>query len=337
MVRLKDIAERVGVSVMTVSRVLRESPDISEKTRARVLAAAKELGYVPDATARGLRTGKTRLWGLVVPGIDEPAGAALASSVEAKAFAEKFELFIADSRGDPEKEREAVYRILSRRVEGIVLAPAGGAETLQSVCNLVGKQPIHLAVVSAEIPDPRPGAAFVEIVFDDAMEALARRLHTLGHQRLGILKTGAWMAEPLAAAARRAAEAAGLAAREETAKEMRPEPAEIARAAERLCLREPKCSALLAVDDLAALQAGTALERQGLKVSKGVSVASCGGTVWTEFAKPALSAIRIPWREAADEAAGLLRAMLEEEAKPSLRRIRAEFIERESLGAPSTG
>ena len=61
MVRLKDIALRAGVSVMTVSKVLRDAPDISPATKARVKVLAAEMGYVPDSLAQGLRTRTTRM------------------------------------------------------------------------------------------------------------------------------------------------------------------------------------------------------------------------------------------------------------------------------------
>ena len=71
MVRLKDIAERAGVSVMTVSKVLRDAPDISAATKSRIRALAAQMGYVPDTLAQGLRTRTTKsfnaIWWTVVP------------------------------------------------------------------------------------------------------------------------------------------------------------------------------------------------------------------------------------------------------------------------------
>jgi LacI family transcriptional regulator len=66
-VRLKDIAQDLGVSLMTVSKALRNHPDISEGTRNRVLRRIEELNYQPNLAARALVTGKTHLMGLVVP------------------------------------------------------------------------------------------------------------------------------------------------------------------------------------------------------------------------------------------------------------------------------
>ena len=72
MVRLKDIAQLTGVSVMTVSKALRNEPDVSAKTRAKIKALALQLGYVPDSSAQGLRTKTTKLFGLVIPAATNP-------------------------------------------------------------------------------------------------------------------------------------------------------------------------------------------------------------------------------------------------------------------------
>ena len=67
MVRLKDIAIAAGVSVMTVSKVLRDAPDISAATKAKIRQLAQQMGYVPDTMAQSLRTRTTKLFGLVIP------------------------------------------------------------------------------------------------------------------------------------------------------------------------------------------------------------------------------------------------------------------------------
>ena len=72
MVRLKDIALQAGVSAMTVSKVLRNTGDISPQTREKVLQIANRLGYVPDTAARGLRTRRSHLFGMVINSATDP-------------------------------------------------------------------------------------------------------------------------------------------------------------------------------------------------------------------------------------------------------------------------
>ncbi|HEX4644824.1 MAG TPA: LacI family DNA-binding transcriptional regulator, partial [Verrucomicrobiae bacterium] len=73
MIRLKDIAARAGVSVMTVSKVLRNAPDISDATKSRVRILAQQMGYVPDSTAQSLRTRSSRIFGVVISSITNPS------------------------------------------------------------------------------------------------------------------------------------------------------------------------------------------------------------------------------------------------------------------------
>jgi DNA-binding LacI/PurR family transcriptional regulator len=73
-VTMKDIAQDLGVSLITVSKVMRNQPDISELTRKRVLDRAKELNYTPNLAARALVTGRTYLVGLVIPDLRQRSG-----------------------------------------------------------------------------------------------------------------------------------------------------------------------------------------------------------------------------------------------------------------------
>jgi transcriptional regulator with XRE-family HTH domain len=123
MIRLKDIAERAGVSTMTVSKALRDAPDISEATKLRLRALASEMGYVPDSLAQGLRTRNSRLLGVVISAITNPVFARMLLAIEEKASAAGYELLIAHSLNDPDREAVALRRFIARRVEGILVTP----------------------------------------------------------------------------------------------------------------------------------------------------------------------------------------------------------------------
>ena len=80
-IRMKDIARDLGLSVVTVSKVLRDHPDIGEETRKRVLQRVKELDYEPNILARSLVTGRSYLIGLIVPGLIHPFFAEIAKAL----------------------------------------------------------------------------------------------------------------------------------------------------------------------------------------------------------------------------------------------------------------
>jgi LacI family transcriptional regulator len=124
MIRMKDIAKELGLSQATVSKVLRKHPDISEKTRLRVLERVKELDYRPNALARSLVTGRSFLIGFVAPTLLHPFFAEIARAISAAVRDKGYFLIVSSSEEDPEIEMEEISRLLSRRLDALVVASA---------------------------------------------------------------------------------------------------------------------------------------------------------------------------------------------------------------------
>ena len=125
-IRMKDIAKDLGLSQATVSKVLREHPDIGEKTRQRVLERVKELDYQPNPLARSLVTGRSYLIGLVAPSLLHPFFAEVAKALSAAIRDKGYSLIVSSSEEDPELEREEISRLLGRRLDALVIASTGG-------------------------------------------------------------------------------------------------------------------------------------------------------------------------------------------------------------------
>ena len=121
-VRLKDIARDLGVSVVTVSKVLRGNADIGEATRRRVLKRMKELNYQPNMLARGLASGRTYTVGLVVPDLVHPFFAEFAKSLGGVLRTSKRALILASSEEDPAVEQQEIRTLLSRGVDVLLIA-----------------------------------------------------------------------------------------------------------------------------------------------------------------------------------------------------------------------
>ena len=121
-VRLKDIARDLGVSVVTVSKVLRGNADIGEETRKRVLKRMKELNYQPNMMARGLASGRTYTVGLVVPDLVHPFFAEFAKSLGGVLRTSNRALILASSEEDPELERQEIRTLLHRGVDVLIIA-----------------------------------------------------------------------------------------------------------------------------------------------------------------------------------------------------------------------
>jgi LacI family transcriptional regulator len=123
-IRLKDIANELGLSVVTVSKVLRDHPDIGAETRKRVLKRMRELNYQPNFAARSLVSGKTWTFGLVVPDLLHPFFADIAKSISAVARKQGYSLLISSSDEDPDLEVREIKQLLARRVDVIIVASA---------------------------------------------------------------------------------------------------------------------------------------------------------------------------------------------------------------------
>lgn len=121
-VRMKDIARDVGVSVVTVSKVLRNHPDIAEQTKKRILKRMKELNYHPNFAARSLITGRTCTIGLVVPDLLHPFFAQIANAISDELRKHGYSLIISSSAEDPELEMQELDRLLTGRVDAILVA-----------------------------------------------------------------------------------------------------------------------------------------------------------------------------------------------------------------------
>ncbi|MGA2889498.1 MAG: LacI family DNA-binding transcriptional regulator [Terracidiphilus sp.] len=121
-VRLKDIANDLGLSVVTVSKVLRGHPDIGEKTRNRVLKRMTEMNYQPNLAARALITGQTWTMGIVVPDLLHPFFASVAQSLSHEIRSKEYSLLISSSDEDAELEKHEIEHLLARRVACLLIA-----------------------------------------------------------------------------------------------------------------------------------------------------------------------------------------------------------------------
>jgi LacI family transcriptional regulator len=121
-VKMKDIAKDLGVSVITVSKVLRNHPEVGRATRERVLARVKELDYRPNLAARSLVTGRTYLVGLIVPDLLHPFFAEIAKSLSDVLRKSGYFLIIASSEEDPDLERQEVDQLLARQLDTLIIA-----------------------------------------------------------------------------------------------------------------------------------------------------------------------------------------------------------------------
>lgn len=177
----RDVARIAGVSVSTVSRALGRPEAVSAATRAKVLDAARSLGYHPNAAARTLTTGRTGSLCLLVPALQSLFFAQVAKGVQSRALAADHNLFLVDSDNDPGLEPTLVRR-MAKQVDGVLLcAPRASDEVL--------------AELSAEVPLVllnRRSGDIPAVVVDNAeiVRQILTHLRALGHHRIAYVGAG---------------------------------------------------------------------------------------------------------------------------------------------------
>lgn len=122
---IRDVAIRAGVSPMTVSRVVNDSPRVSEETRRRVKAVIAELEYVPNRVARSLTRKKTGTLGVIVPDVANPFFTLIVRGAEQFAWQAGYHVMLCNTQADIERERRYIEDMISFSVEGLLIAPVG--------------------------------------------------------------------------------------------------------------------------------------------------------------------------------------------------------------------
>ncbi len=128
MATIKDVAERVGVSVTTVSRVLNNRGYLSEDLKRRVYQAMEELNYQPNELARSLFRKKSNIIGLIIPDISHPFFGEIAIHAESYAYKKGYKILLCNSRLNKSKEKEYINMLKASQVDGIIM----GSHTLDT-------------------------------------------------------------------------------------------------------------------------------------------------------------------------------------------------------------
>jgi len=122
-VTIHDVAREAGVSHTTVSRALNNKGELSPETRARILAVAERLHYVPSSVARALASGTTKTLGLIITNSASPVYAAVVRAIEGAAHAVGYGLLLCNSAGSQDQALRCLAMLQSKQVDGLILAP----------------------------------------------------------------------------------------------------------------------------------------------------------------------------------------------------------------------
>lgn len=180
--RLRDVAERAGVSVKTVSNVVNNHPHVTEATRAKVSAAIEELRYRPNLSARNLKHGRAGFLALAVPAMDSPYFAELAARITEEAAALGFIVLLDVTGGDADAERVVLEGMRSHVIDGVIFSP------LALSADEIGRRADSLPMVLlGERPVP---TGFDHIAVNSVAAARAATEHLVAHGRRRIAAVG---------------------------------------------------------------------------------------------------------------------------------------------------
>jgi LacI family transcriptional regulator len=184
MATIKDVALRAGVSVTTVSHVVNDTRHVSAKGRERVEQAIRELGYVPNAMARSLKSNTTSTLGMLIPNSSNPYFAEIVRIVEDRCFGAGYTLVLCNTDDEPRRQSVYLQVLAERRIDGLIVVSTGAGDDDSLVTQLHGLR-IPTVLVDREIADP--DCDLVETAHMQGGLLAVRHLLSLGHRRIACI------------------------------------------------------------------------------------------------------------------------------------------------------
>jgi LacI family transcriptional regulator len=193
MATIRDVAKHARVAIATVSAVLNDSASVSADTRKRVWAAVDAVGYSPNAIARSLRLGKSRLIGIAVADITNPFCSSMVRTMENAAIAAGYSIIVCNTDDHPTRERDVIKQLRSQHVAGIILMPIGKEEDYRKLSEARNLPPI----VAVDNKVTGLECDFVGVDNRACARLLTQYLLRLGHRRIAMITgiPGIWTAE----------------------------------------------------------------------------------------------------------------------------------------------
>lgn len=317
-ITLKQVASDAGVHSSTVSRALnpRTRHMVADEIVHKVLNSAKRLGYRPNSAAASLRTGTSRLVGVLLPDIFNPVFAPILGGITEALYREGYATIIADAGQEGVDTTELIERLIGRQVDGLILATAARHDAAVASCIALG---VPVVLVNRAEEDGKASA----VVSDDekGMALAVDHLVKLGHKKIGHigglpnLSTGYRRRHGFEAAMR----AHGLTVGPiEIASAYSREAGRIAAAH---LLDRQNVSAIVAANDLLALGAYQEIARRGLSCPADISIVGHNDMPLVDMLQPPLTTVRISHREMGREAAQLLLRNIKEPSGLAARNI----------------
>ena len=318
MATIRDVARRAGVAISTVSAVINRSAPTSAAVIERVERAIAETGYMPHKAAQALRSGQSRLVGLVVPDITNPHFSTVARVIERVCMAAGYMTFVYNTGEDSEHEMQILRMMRMQRVSGLVLIPT--RSDAEHGARLMAEINVPTVLLDSHVD----GVPFDSVTLDNekAAELAMRHLVELGHRRIAVVsgRKGVSTAEERLAGCRRVLAEAGLPIDDGIIACGNFSQDEAFEITQRLMSAEDRPTAIFSLSNLMTIGVLRALGAMRLSSPEDVSTIGIDDFEWAEIMSPQISAVAQPIVEMAEHAIRMLLEEIERKTKPAARR-----------------
>lgn len=291
---IKDVAREAEVSTATVSHVINNTRFVSDAVRARVLQAIEQCRYYPNAHARSLASGNSRILGLIISDITNPFFPELVKSIEAAAFEQGYDVVLSNTNYDAERTSHYVRRFIERKVAGVALMTS---EMDKSLIEELARR--EVSVVFLDSGEAGLHMSNLRVGYETGIKQAILHLAELGHCNIAFIGGPAH----LRSARRR------LEAFRQTMREILPDsPEQIFQgdfkieggklaAQNMLAAAGELPTAVIAANDLMAFGAISEMRAAGLNVPQDVSVVGFDNIAFSSVTEPALTTVNLPRRK----------------------------------------
>lgn len=334
-VTIKEVAEAAGVSVMTVSRVLNNRPDVSPTTRKRIRQIIEDMGYSPNVMASSLRHGRSNTIGIVATGIEYfgPSHTIVGIEQQAERFGYSLLLSLLHNP-DANHGEEVLNSMLSRQVDGIIWAVPEIGINREELCQRVRNIPTPVVFLNME---PRERASSVAVNNYRGGRIATEHLLAQGNRQIGII-TGPmtwWEAQQRAHGWREALQEAGVANHDALWAEGDWSASSGEAGLYRLLEQCPTLDAVFACNDQMALGVLQGARRTGRQIPQNLAIVGFDDIPESAFFFPSLSTVRQDLAQMGQQAILLLDRILdgrreEQEIEPEVLWVTPELVIRES-------
>jgi LacI family transcriptional regulator len=291
LITIKDVAEKAGVSVATVSRVINNEKYVNEDLRRYVLKIVNDMGYQPDGIARGLRTKSTNVISLVIPDINNPFYPEVARGVQSVADEYEYVVILCNTDRVVQREQKFVNILNQQRVEGIIINPSGST---RREMNILARLNIPVVLISSQNILPNFDIVMVDNI--QGVRLAIDHFYELGHRRIGLVGGSREVSSGeqryqgyIQSIARH-----GIPVEEELITEGKFDHNGGYECMKRLLKLKNRPTAVFAANDIMAIGAVSAIYETGLKIPDDISIIGFDDIAYSRMMYPKLTTVSQP-------------------------------------------